>query len=757
MIIINKKRTQLIFVLSLLFSIFYSSFASAAFLCPSYIRNAVKGNYLYLYFPTSSDNTFPEYGTGDTSPLAAFDVSDLDSGIGTTAALRQRIFEIVTDSYCEFNIRVESSTSKPSPTASRWQIVGMGSDSESLWGGALFGEAQAVDTGDADGQDYARVWAQSFKDCYADGIAGVTECDGVPLSGTNSTLERWATAIGETTTHEAGHNYGLAHGDSAPRAGSNEDEQNNHIMATGSTNLTGEMRASRDRHFSDTSYEILGHNVGLNVQTVHNWDFINPNDTSANKLRIKLLSTASSLTVSWAYTGSMSPWSTPSVADSGTNVTFQGTSYNIFNLDFDTAQSWSGPTAGVIGAGEEFHVGVSFSGGGSVIVYETELFSGATTLALSPRLPGYDVGTADMATGDFAIAFFNATPDAGDLIIQNLVVRRVPRMIDINTMIDNARATDIRGIPVRERAGGRDFQTMRVKDQLKVAIANLSDDRTVDIIYGPEDCPKGSIGYDPDSESGGWGQTIFRGSAGDISGPQELKYCLKGNALSLFPSTYSYITATVIDPNARYWDKDIGEFVDGLLQSKIFYQVAGFVPDFNNNGVDDLIDIRTGTARDDNGNGVPDVAEGRTPWHNSFHVGATYPLDNLNDIADSNIHLRYDLGYRLNDRLEAMLMAGFSQFTAESSNGLDHPYWANLSLNIKGFLPTATGLVYYAEAGPGMYRSKSGSNDAGANIGVGGQIPLASPFTIEFGLDYHLINDDDDTRFLTFQLGVLFR
>jgi hypothetical protein len=59
-----------------------------------------------------------------------------------------------------------------------------------------------------------------------------------------------------------------------------------------------------------------------------------------------------------------------------------------------------------------------------------------------------------------------------------------------------------------------------------------------------------------------------------------------------------------------------GNFVTGPLVSKVFYQFAGFVPDLNKNGIDDLIDIRNGTARDKNGNGVVDNMEpGQEPPH----------------------------------------------------------------------------------------------------------------------------------------------
>jgi hypothetical protein len=244
--------------------------------------------------------------------------------------------------------------------------------------------------------------------------------------------------------------------------------------------------------------------------------------------------------------------------------------------------------------------------------------------------------------------------------------------------------------------------------------------------------------------------------AGDTA-TGEVSYCHKGTALSLFPATYTYVTATVVEPNAKQWDPQQNKFVYGPLESRVFYQFAGMVPDFNRNGVDDLLDIRTGASRDRNVNGVPDEAEARFPWIYSFHVGATHPLADLNEDTDSNVHVRFDLGYRLTDRIEAVAMLGLSQFTAESAAGIGHPRWVNFSVNAKWLFPTVTGLNYFLQAGPGVYRPESGAADGGFNVGAGAQIPIPGPFKLDFGVDYHQIADGVPERFLTFQLGVLFR
>jgi hypothetical protein len=50
-------------------------------------------------------------------------VADLDPGIGSTNQLRNRIFDVVTDDYCEFNVEVLQTTTNPealpSPPARR--------------------------------------------------------------------------------------------------------------------------------------------------------------------------------------------------------------------------------------------------------------------------------------------------------------------------------------------------------------------------------------------------------------------------------------------------------------------------------------------------------------------------------------------------------------------------------------------------------------------------------------------------------------
>lgn len=551
---------------------------------------------MYLFYPTASDATFPEYYTAEveTSPADPFNVSDLDAGIGTTAQLRDRITNIVKEDYCEFDIEIVATTTLPAPTEARWQIVGVGSDDEQSGGGDLFGVAQDVDLNDADAQDYSRVFARSFLNAY--GGAGDA------LNGGNSTLERWATAIGHTTSHEAGHNYGLSHTDSAARTG--EDEQNWHIMATGGTGLTGEQRASRNRHFGDREYEILGHNIGLRIKTLYNWDFVNPNAENANQLVLTLLSPASTLTRNWFYGGASSPWTNPTVAAAGTQ-SFHGTTYNKFTLTFSAPKAWSGGANGVVPGGTEFHVGATFAESDLVIVFETRLKdAGGTNLNLHPRLVGFDAGSADTASGDFNIRLFNLDP-AHALIIEDLRVAHLPRLASIDSMLQGAELRDVRNNPISAREPSRSFaapKSLEVKERANFRLASFNDARAVEHFYDNTNCVKG---FKPGAQT----------PTGTPSGPGdtktgEIEYCPKGWALSLFPSTYVYLTATIVDPNAKYWDKAQAQYVNGPLRTKVFYQFSGIVPDLNKNGIDDLIDIRTNVSVDGNKNGIVDEAEG---------------------------------------------------------------------------------------------------------------------------------------------------
>jgi hypothetical protein len=519
-------------------------------------------NKLYLYFPTASDATFPNYAQScgtPVSPARPFNVTDLDSSIGTTAQLRDGVFDVVTDAYCEFNVQVRQSTTNPDSFGSpdpRRNIVAVGSDS-----GGCFGVAEnyagQIDLGDTHPVDHARVWGGSYPTgCGASETA---------LEGGNSTLGRWAHAIGSTSAHEAGHNYGLQHGDDS-FIHTGEDNRFHHIMAAAT--LPGEsppvpdctFRAS-GRHFSDTTFSILAHNIGLVSQTMGNWDFVNPNAANASQLRMEVLSTAASLTLTYWWNGPWSPWSAPSVSGPLGTTNFQGTVYNIFHVTWSTGKPWearnipgTAQTPALVPPGTVFHIGAEFNGShyydpDPYIIHEVALLDGSgNPLPLQPRMAGYDNGSLDMISGDFILRFFSfGTP----LILQDLTIHELPRKITLDSMQFGKEMKTWDGVPVTPWRSTKLGNFEVTKEGIRLPVRNLfKDGHNVFVVHGrevPQDASKGGGEENPDAP-------------GSIS-------------VDLFPATTVYVTARVIDPNTKYKDPKTGE--EKFAESLMFYQFAG--------------------------------------------------------------------------------------------------------------------------------------------------------------------------------------
>jgi len=540
---------------------------------------------LYLYYPQTDDSDFPEFGvaTVSTSPCQDFDVNELDSSIDE-AALIARITQLSRRHYCEFNVRIVQSrtangTTNPVPSDTRWQVVGLGSDSETYGTGNLFGQAQAVDLDDADAQDFARVWAGSFGAAYG-GAGGA-------LNGTNSTLERWANAIAGTTSHEAGHNYGLSHSDSTAAPG--EDGTNNHVMATGSTGLTGEQR-TQFRHFSNTSFEVLAANLGLIEKTLTNWDFTNPNSSTADGFYIIVLVLPADGTPSKTsmYTGSLSPWGDVSIsADTIPQETHQGTLYNRFRIEFTSPKAWANGPDGEVPAGEDLHVGVSIDKNN--IVRDTQFTSAGVPLPLKPRFPGYDASsTFDPLTGALHISLFSFDyEENGELLLSPARVVRLPRTLPVDQMIAGGQLVDSDGVPIQPWQDAVRGQPTVLTTRAELTVGYLSEGRIVEILapHNPNCVP-------------GW-------TLGDGEGVS-IEYCPEGTQVSLFPSARIYVEMTVTDPDALFYNRITGQMEIGALDTVLYFQVPGQKPDFNRNGIDDGIEILEGTLADDNNDGVPD-------------------------------------------------------------------------------------------------------------------------------------------------------
>ncbi|HEX7183657.1 MAG TPA: hypothetical protein VF756_17620 [Thermoanaerobaculia bacterium] len=547
--------------------------------CPlssGYIDTA-KSHKLFLYFPTADDSTFPNYGSG-VSPAKTFDVADLDSSIGTTSDLINRIYDVVADDYCELNVQVVATTTNPetmqSPPARR-NTVAIGSDSGDGWG-----LAQVVDTGDDIDVDFARVWGGTYITCEG-GNKGAPGCSMTgALTGANSTLDRWANAIGGTAAHEAGHSYGLSHLNDNPNPGTcvadgpmplpGEDSYERHLMPAG-CNLNGEDRAGYRRHLSDRTFGILATNLGLSIETMHNWDLVNPNAEEAHSLEIEFLSKKPSLTVGWTWTGSSSPWIDPVVTGPLGTTMFKGTTYNRYRITWSSPNPTWIPTPGILPGGAEFHIGATFTGvdfnqPDAIIIQNIRLFdAGSDPLTLHPRLPGYDAGTVDAADGSFDLNFFG---DGTPLILQEATVFQLPRVAAMESLIGSGSPFTFNGMPIVPWSATR-CEPGTLRDTLRCTVANVADRPHVEMTLrvgdpGVYDCSRGV-------PTGG-GTTAPRNDHpfNDYEGP-----ICAGTSRDPFPSTTVYVIATFVDPQAEHWNPEKGAMVIGPVTTKVFYQFAG--------------------------------------------------------------------------------------------------------------------------------------------------------------------------------------
>jgi hypothetical protein len=558
--------------------------ASAAAQCPiSYgATDDAKPNKLYLQYSAAADPSFPEYGGPgyETSPLDPFDVSLLSSYGGTAAQLMGAVTDVVVDDYCEFNVQVRTTTSTPPTTFARREIVGIGTDDNST---GRWGRADLTDVGDPTPVGYGRVWAGR----YQNGSGG----PGGALNGVNSTTQRWANAIGGTAAHEAGHGYGLVHNTTlAP----GEDAFTRHIMPAGS-DVNDEQRAGYRRHFSDNDFSILASNVGLSIQTMHNWDLVNPNSSPGHRFRLTFLSPQPSMLMTWAYEDSLSPWINPTVSAFGTQA-FKGTTYNRYRMTWSTGQGWSGGPSGQVPAGGDFHIGATFSGVNfnqpdPIIITNSELLDAdGDPLPLKPRLPGYDSGSLDPSNGLMVMAFTNFFSDS--MTLRNVVIRQLPRVMSINSMLPRARIKD----PFGERFSPWPNGTKRMltkgrrlrgkRKSLEIEVARLRARRHV-LEFVPGGC----------------------GDSDAPRGVDDSSVCNSGFNASLFPATTVLVTADVVTPRAKVWDRGRKRFVRRSLTSRIYYQFGGRRIDLNKNGLDDAIDIAFLQGRDSDGDGVLDEAE----------------------------------------------------------------------------------------------------------------------------------------------------
>jgi hypothetical protein len=289
----------------------------------------------------------------------------------------------------------------------------------------------------------------------------------------------------------------------------------------------------------------------------------------------------------------------PTVSGPLGTTNFKGATYNQYQIIWSAGQNWANGPSGQVPGGTAFHVGatfssVNFSAPDPIIITNVVLLDAlGNTLAQHPRHLGYDAATLDRADGALNVRFFNF--NQGPLIIQDVMVQELPRVLSIEQMIPGGRSLDLFGDPIGAWPEGIHCLLQRSViekgQELKVAVARMNEKRHIYEVVDERSCLAG---------------------ADRIRGPDTFK-CRPGINVDLFPATTILLTATIVDPKARYWDPAQQRYVVGQLASHLFYQIAGRHPDLNSNGIDDYIDIKSGRSKDLNGNGVPDEVEHQTP------------------------------------------------------------------------------------------------------------------------------------------------
>lgn len=538
---------------------------------------ANKANKLYLLYP-ATPLTYPSFGfsaASATNPAAPFNAADLPSYTGTTTALRDAITHVVELDYCEFNVQVIPTATLPPTTFPRRNTVAVTTKSDITDG--LFGLAQSVDTGDGTAVDYSYVWGKTYQD-WTGGPGGA-------LNGANSTLDRWANSIGGTAAHEAGHNYGLAHNTTlAP----GEDTYKHHVMPAGGS-LNAEDRAGYRRHFSDGEFSTLAANLGLSLQTMWNWDMVNPNAAAAYSLDLTVLyPSATPPVLAWSFAGCSSPWINPTViGPTGGPQTFQGSTYYPYTLRWNTPNPGSCVgTPGQAPGGVLFHIGATFtsvnfnlSTPNPIVIKDVILRdSGGTAMSLNPRLHAFDAGTLDTIGGTLNLGVFNL----GDAPLQlgNLQMRELPRVVALDQMVRDGRIADFTGMPFEPWPDTTrtlvDKASVEPGRGLSLPIARLDQKRHVYEVVTPQDCLK---------------------ALGDrLGGGPDTTDCFPGTNIDLFPSTTMYFIGDSVDPVATYWDPVKKTYLRGPLTSRTYYQVTGRRLDTNKNGVDDVLDRQQAKA-----------------------------------------------------------------------------------------------------------------------------------------------------------------
>ncbi len=121
--------------------------------------------------------------------LKVFSAVDVGLSSSSTAALKQRVEEIVAERYAGYDLTVVSSDDGAEPNTPHSTVYFGGADARA------FAISEQVDTFNQDPSDATIVFVQSYQGAFQ----------------TEPTLEEMAQALGNTVAHELGHLLGLVH------------------------------------------------------------------------------------------------------------------------------------------------------------------------------------------------------------------------------------------------------------------------------------------------------------------------------------------------------------------------------------------------------------------------------------------------------------------------------------------------------------------------------------------------------------------
>ena len=138
-------------------------------------------------------------------------------------------------------------------------------------------------------------------------------------------------------------------------------------------------------------------------------------------------------------------------------------------------------------------------------------------------------------------------------------------------------------------------------------------------------------------------------------------------------------------------------------------------------------------------------------WY-SFHLGLNSPIGSFKKSFDPGPSLTVDAEYPWKDNLSLVAMFGLHVFEGSPNTF----YYRNFSVDAKAYFPFGWTRVY-AQAGPGVYLPKIGSNVFGLNVGTGLSFPVLPKLKIEVGPDLHFVDPSGRRQlFIDAKLGVVF-